>query len=321
MPTITDIPGLLVGHAHDSEALTGVTVVLAPVGTVGGVDVRGGAPGTRETDLLDPTAMVQVVHAVALCGGSAFGLEAATGVVRWLSDHGIGFPTGVRSVPIVPAAVIFDLGIGLPHHPDAAMGYAACASAATTVDEGNVGAGIGASIGKLLRGGAMKAGVGTWSATLPDGTIIGALVVCNAFGDVYAADGRLLAGARDPATGHLVDTTALIRTPRGLVALGGTPIVEHTTIAVVATNAQLTKAEATKLAQMAQDGLARAIRPVHTPLDGDTVFVLATGTHPTPPMTALGTLAADVLAQAVERSVVMATALGGLPSIHELRNR
>src|SRR5688500_5487037 len=174
-PAITDVPGVLVGHAQDLVALTGCTIVLATEGATGGVDVRGGAPGTRETDLLDPTAMVSVVHAIALCGGSAFGLAAATGVVEWLREHAIGFDAGVAKVPIVPAAVIFDLGIGRADRwADAAMGYAACAAASAIVAEGCVGAGTGATVGKLLgQAGAVKSGIGTWSETLADGTLIG----------------------------------------------------------------------------------------------------------------------------------------------------
>ena len=215
-PAITDVPGVLVGHAQDLEALTGCTVVLTAEGAAGGVDVRGGAPGTRETDLLDPTAMVAVVHAIALCGGSAFGLAAATGVVEWLRERAIGFDTGVAKVPIVPAAVIFDLAIGRADRwADAAMGYAACAAAGATVAEGCVGAGAGATVGKLLGpAGAVKSGVGTWSETLADGTVIGALVVCNAWGDIYRqADGQIIAGTRDPQSGRLIDSMALLRQP------------------------------------------------------------------------------------------------------------
>ncbi len=321
-PTITDVPGLLVGHAQDLEALTGCTVVLATEGATGGVDVRGGAPGTRETDLLDPTAMVSVVHAIALCGGSAFGLAAATGVVEWLRERAIGFDAGVAKVPIVPAAVIFDLGIGRADRwADAAMGYAACAAASITVAEGCVGAGAGATVGKLLGpAGAVKSGVGTWSETLADGTVIGALVVCNAWGDICRqADGQIIAGTRDPQSGRLIDSMALLRQPGYQAAVGAT--AQNTTLAVIATDARLSKAEATKLAQMAQDGLARAIRPVHTPFDGDTVFTLATGRRAGPPLAILGAIAADVLAHAIERSVLEAAGMGGLPAARDLSGR
>src|SRR5215211_6592566 len=247
---ITDVPGVLVGHAQDLEALTGCTVVLTPDGATGGVDVRGGAPGTRETDLLDPTAMVSVVHAITQCGGSAFGLAAATGVVEWLRERAIGFDTGVAKVPIVPAAVIFDLGIGRADRwPDAAMGYAACAAAGPTVAEGCVGAGTGATVGKLLGpAGAVKSGVGTWSETLADGTVIGALVVCNAWGDIYRqTDGQIIAGTRDPQSGQLIDSIALLRQPAYQAAVSAAA-AQNTTLAVIATDARLSKAEATKLA-------------------------------------------------------------------------
>ena len=325
-PTITDVPGVLVGHAQDVEALTGCTVVLVPDGATGGVDVRGGAPGTRETDLLDPTATVAVVHAITLCGGSAFGLTAATGAVEWLRERAIGFDVGVAKVPIVPAAVIFDLGIGRADRwPDAAMGYAACAAATPTVAEGCVGAGTGATVGKLLGPpGAVKGGVGTWSEMLADGTLVGALAVCNAWGDIYRqADGRIIAGTRDPQSGLLIDSMALLRQPDYLAAANAASrdsAGQNTTLAVIATDARLSKAEATKLAQMAQDGLARAIRPSHTPFDGDTVFTLATGRRTGPPLAILGAIAADVLARAIERSVLEATSLGGVPAARDLKS-
>lgn len=318
-PSITDVPGVLAGHAQDDEALTGCTVILAPEGAIGAVDVRGGAPGTRETDLLSPVATVNTVHAVALCGGSAFGLAAAAGVMQWLAERGIGFPTGIRPVPIVPAAVIFDLAIGrADRFADAAMGYAACEAAGATVGEGCVGVGLGATVGKI-RGmqHAMKSGIGMWSERLADGTTVGALAVCNAFGDVYdERNGRLLAGARAD-DGSFADAMALLRgagsaSPWSVSAEG-----QNTTLAVVATDARLTKAEATKMVQMAQDALARTIRPVHTPFDGDTVFVLATGRRASPGVLLLGAIAADVLARAIERSVTQAWSLGGVPGMRQ----
>ncbi|MCS6940547.1 MAG: P1 family peptidase [Roseiflexaceae bacterium] len=318
-PSITDVPGVLAGHAQDDAALTGCTVILTPEGAVGAVDVRGGAPGTRETDLLSPMATVDVVHAVALCGGSAFGLAAATGVVQWLAERGIGFPTGIRPVPIVPAAVIFDLAIGsADRFADAAMGYAACNAAGATVSEGCVGVGIGATVGKI-RGMqyAMKAGVGVWSERLADGTTVGALAVCNAFGDVYdERSGRLLAGVRAD-DGSLADTMALLRGAGPASPWQASAEGRNTTLAVVATDARLTKAEATKVAQMAQDALARTIRPVHTPFDGDAVFVLATGRRASPGVLPLGAIAADVLARAIERSVTQAWSLGGVPGMRQ----
>lgn len=324
-PAITDVPGVLVGHAQDAEALTGCSVVLMPHGAVGGIDVRGGGPGTRETDLLNPVSTVAEMHAVALCGGSAFGLAAASGVVDWLYEQGIGYNVGISRVPIVPAAVIFDLRLGRADRwADTAMGYAAAAAATSSPpDEGCVGVGMGASVGKILgQQAAVKSGVGTWSERLVDGTIIGALVVTNAFGDVRRADGTILAGARDLERGGFADAMQLLRQahiqsrfpPRAV----SDTAVSNTTLAVVATNAKLDKAETTRLAQMAQDGLPRMIRPIHTPFDGDAVFGLSVGTHPAPHLTVLGSIAADVVAHAIERSVTEATAAGGLPAMRDL---
>ncbi len=319
-PAITDVPGILVGHAQDDTALTGCTVVLALAGAVGGVDVRGGGPATRETDLLNPVAHVSVVHAIALCGGSAFGLAAATGVVEWLRERQIGYPTRIRPVPIVPAACIFDLAVGSADHwADATMGYAACQSAGITMAEGCVGVGAGASVGKLMgMQAAMKSGVGTWSETLADGTVVGALAVCNAGGDIYdEARQQIIAGVRDLERGGFAGAMALLRTPALQAALARPPTGENTTLAVVATDARLTKVEATKLAQMAQDALPRTLRPVHTPSDGDAVFTLATGLRQGPNIGILGAIAADVLARAIERSGQQATAAGGLPAARD----
>lgn len=318
VPAITDVQGVVVGHAADAEALTGVTVVLTPDGATAGVDVRGGAPGTRETDLLDPVNLVQQVHAVVLTGGSAFGLAAATGVVSWLHERGYGFDVGLTKVPIVPAAVIFDLGVGRPDvWPDATMGYAACMAAEASVAEGSVGAGIGATVGKV--GGmatAMRGGVGTWSETLANGVTVGALVVVNAFGDVVDGQGRIVAGARGPGQ-SLIGTGALLRSGVARQSFADAA-GQNTTIAVVATDARLDKAAATRLAIMAQDGLARAIRPAHSPFDGDTVFALATGVYDAPPLVTLGAVAADVLATAIVRAVQMATAVAGIPAARDM---
>lgn len=321
--TITDVPGILVGHSSDSDAITGCTVVLAPTGVVGAVDVRGGGPGTRETDLLNPAAGVQEVHAIALCGGSAFGLAAATGVVAWLHERGYGYPTMITRVPIVPGAVIFDLGIGRSDRwATAELGYAACEAASPTVAEGCVGVGTGASVGKILGGAhAMKSGIGTWSETLPDGTVVAALVVCNAFGDVYDEHQHIIAGARDPSGAGFANTMHLLR-QRQMIDLFAQPrraaSTEHTTLAVIATNAQLDKAAATRVALMAHDGLAQSIRPVHTPFDGDSVFVLATGAQPAPHLTILGSIAAEVVATATRRAITTATGMGGLPAHADL---
>jgi L-aminopeptidase/D-esterase-like protein len=315
--TLTAIDGIRVGHAADQDALTGCTVILLPDDTVAGVDVRGGAPGTRETDLLDPTAMMQAVNAICLTGGSAFGLAAATGVMEWLRERGIGFLAGEVRVPIVPAAVIFDLAVGRSDRwPDAAMGYAACEAAnGDPVIEGCVGAGTGAAVGKVLGlSQATKSGIGSAAFTLPDGTTIAALAVTNAFGDVRSdSTGQIIAGARRP-DGAWLDTAALFRTQSLQVRGTGS----NTTIAIVATDAQLSKAECSKLAQMAQDALARSIRPIHTPLDGDTVFAVATGRKPATHLAVLGSVASDVLAEAIERSVLHATSVAGLPAVRDL---
>lgn len=311
--TLTAVAGVRVGHAQDLEALTGCTVVLLPPASTCGVDVRGGAPGTRETDLLAPAAMVQHIHALCLSGGSAFGLAAATGVVQWLYERGVGFETGLARVPIVPAAVIYDLGLGsAARWPDAAMGYAACqAASADPVAEGSVGAGTGATVGKLLgMARATKGGLGSAAQRLPSGVTVAALAVTNPFGDVRRdADGQILAGARAPDGGFLDSSRALLE-DRQLLGSGGL----NTTLGVVITDAALDKSACQRLAQMAQDALARTIRPIHTPFDGDIVFAAATGAHPPPHLTLLGSLAADVLARAIERSVLAAAPLGGLPA-------
>ncbi len=301
-------------------ALTGCTVVLCPAGAVGGVDQRGGAPGTRETDPLRPLHIVQKAHAVVLAGGSAFGLEAATGVVRYLEERGIGFDMRVARVPIVPAAILFDLGIGRSDvRPDAAMGYAACLAANDgPVAEGNVGAGAGATVGKVLGlPQAMKAGVGTASVDLGGGLIVGALVAVNAFGDVMdPRTGHILAGARRPDGTGFADTLSVLRE-----RVSGPPLrfgaPGNTVIGVVATNANLTKEGANKVAQMAHDGIARAVRPAHTMFDGDTLFALATG-QVEADVNTVGAFAAEVVAQAIVRAVLTATPAGGLPAYASL---
>ncbi|MEY3613797.1 MAG: hypothetical protein RJB14_3519 [Pseudomonadota bacterium] len=281
--SIVDVPGLQVGHFTLAERLTGCSVVLTPDGAVGAVDVRGAAPGTRETDLLDPSNLVDKVHAVLLSGGSAFGLDAATGVVRWLEEQGIGFETGYGRVPIVPAAVLFDLpvvreGDNPTARPNAEAGYAACEAASTAPPAaGNVGAGAGACVGKLFGlDRCMKGGIGNASVRVGP-WVVGALVACNAVGDVIdPATGQILAGARTADGQNLLDTQrAFLQGERSNRPLPGT----NTTIGVVATNATLTKAQAKRLAMSAHDGLARSIRPAHTTLDGDTLFALATGTE------------------------------------------
>ena len=322
--TITDIAGIEVGQVQDDEALTGCTVILCRKGAVAGVDVRGSAPGTRETDLLDPVNLVEKVHAVMLAGGSAFGLDAASGVMRYLDENGIGFDTGADKVPIVPAAILFDLNIGRGDiRPDAKMGYRAAFSASSDAPaEGNVGAGAGATVGKIFGlKSAMKAGVGTASMHA-GGLVVGALVAVNAFGDVIdPRTGQIIAGARSTNLGPLKlgqegyfgDTLEFMKTFIGHTVLGFATKT-NTVIGVVATNASLTKAEATKVAQMAQDGVARAIRPAHTMLDGDTTFALATGEKKNDPST-VGAFAAEVMAQAIIRAVQKAAPSGGLPGL------
>ena len=302
--SITDVLGILVGHFSDTRRPTGCSVVIAPDGAVGGVDVRGAAPGTRETDLLHPSNLVEQVHAVLLAGGSAWGLDAATGVMRWLEEHGYGLPVRYGLVPIVPAAVLFDRPMGDARiRPDAHAGYAACVAASrNTPAEGNVGAGSGALVGKLFGiDRAMKGGIGSAAVTL-GGVTVGALVACNALGDVVDPDnGQVIAGARTEDGRSLLGIRRAIlagEQPRPLLA--GT----NTTLAVLATDAVLTKAQAQRLAQAAHDGLARSINPVHTMSDGDTVFALGTGKAGTMPgMMVLSTLAAEVTARAVLRAV------------------
>ncbi|MEZ4660039.1 MAG: P1 family peptidase [Caldilineaceae bacterium] len=300
--SLTDISGLRVGHWTDAAAATGCTVILCPEGAVAGVDVRGGAPGTREIALLDPVCTVDRVNAVLLTGGSAFGLAAADGVVRWLEEHGYGFDVGVAKVPIVPAAVLFDLVMGDPNvRPDAAAGYAACvAASAGTVAEGNVGAGTGATVGKMLGlDRASKGGLGTASRQLGQGIVVAALVAVNAIGSVIdPATQRVIAGARlDDGTFASPRQTIESQLSHANLFPGA-----NTTIAVVATNVALTKTEATKVAQMAHDGLARVINPIHTASDGDTVFALSLGNQ-SAPASLIGAVAAEMLSEATLRAV------------------
>jgi L-aminopeptidase/D-esterase-like protein len=317
---ITDVEGIEVGHYTDLEAVTGCTVVLCRDGAVAGVDVRGSAPGTRETDLMRPLSLVQQVHGVVLSGGSAYGLDVACGVMRWLEERGIGFDVGVGVVPIVPAAVLFDLGIGRADvRPGAEAGYATCQVAGCgPVTEGSIGAGTGATVGKLLGPTfALKSGIGTASRRIAGGLTVGALVAVNAFGDVVdPSTGHLVAGPRNPDGGGLVETVGRLHGDLSQTMLG---LATNTTIAVVATDAVLTKEGANKVAQMAHDGLAQAIRPVHTMWDGDTVFGLATGKRGVPgEVSVLGSVAASVLAEAVVRAVRQATTLGGIPSVSDV---
>ncbi len=320
--TLTAVEGLKVGHVTLAARPTGCTVVLAEQGAVAAVDVRGGAPGTRETDLLDPVNMVQQVHAIVLAGGSAFGLDAASGTVKYLEERGIGFDVRIAKVPIVPAAILFDLGFGgdAKIRPTADCGYKAAAAATSDpVQEGNVGAGAGATVGKMGGPGrATKAGIGSSAIVMADGLVVAALVAVNAVGDIVdPATGQVLAGVRTEDGKRFADARAIVR--RGELVINEHPI-ENTTIGVVATNARLTKVQAKKIAQMAHDGYARAIAPVHLPDDGDTIFSMATGRwEGTVNLSRLGALAADVMARAIVRAATEARGLGGLPSSRDLR--
>ena len=318
---LTAVDGIKVGHHTLAARPTGCTVIVAEKGAVGGVDVRGSAPGTRETDLLDPVNTVQQLHAVVLTGGSAYGLDTASGVMQYLEERQIGFRIGGGVVPIVPAAVIFDLGIGdFKVRPDKACGYDAARSASTApVDEGNVGAGAGATVGKMAgRGRAMKGGLGSAHIALPDGTVVAALVVVNAVGDVIdPSTGRTVAGARTAEGNRLLDVRTILR---GLSDAPAEPSIENTTIGVVATNARLTKAQAKKFAQMAHDGMARAIVPAHTSMDGDTIFSLGTGTRDGEAnIDRIGALGAEAMATAIVRAVRAAKGIPGFPAASDLR--
>jgi len=319
---ITDVEGLRVGHATDLVGVTGCTVVLCGGGVVGGVDVRGSAAGTRDVEPLRPLHLVDVVHAVLLTGGSAFGLAAAEGVMRFLREREVGFRIrpGGPPIPIVPAAVIFDLGIGDPQaYPGPDMGYKACLEASDgEFERGNVGAGTGATVGKLLGiARATMGGLGTASIGSSDGAVVvGALVVVNAFGDVVdLKDGKVVAGSRSPHMGGFVNTASALRES----GMRSGQASHATTIGVVATNIRLDKGGAVKVAQMAQDGLARVISPVHTMYDGDTMFAVAPAGGPTPAeVTRLGSMAAEAVALAVMDAVREAKGVGGVPAARTL---
>lgn len=318
MNSLTDVPGIRVGHATNLEAATGCTVVLCPDGTVGGVDQRGGAPGTRETDLLRPMHMVQNVNAILLAGGSAYGLAAADGVMRYLEEKGFGFKaqSGVV-VPIVPSAILFDLAVGRSDiRPDAAMGYAACQAASSdTVEQGTVGAGTGCRVGSGMGNEfATKGGIGTASVDLGDGLIVAALIAVNAVGDIVDESGKIIAGMRQPPDGK--SFVGSLNMMRAMSRMVDTPNAANTVIGVVATNAKLTKEQVNKVAQMAQDGIAQAIRPAHTMFDGDTLFALATGEIPAN-VNAIGAFAAETVAAAIRSAVQNATSLAGVRSLKD----
>ena len=317
---ITDVEGLKVGHFTDSRRPTGCTVVLCEDGAVTSVDVRGSGPGTRETDLLDPVHEVEEAHAILLSGGSAFGLDAAAGVMRYLEEHDIGYVTPFAKVPIVPAAILYDLRLGDPKiRPDAEAGYKACQNARSgRFPEGSVGAGAGATLGKLQPGLPMKGGIGTSSLTLDAGVTIAALVAVNCVGNVIDPDnGQIIAGSRSPNGRGFVNAVEWSRS--GVITDSG-----NTTIGVVATNVSLKKTALKKIAQMSHDGMARVINPVHTPWDGDTLFAMSTGTSSaTIDVGRLGTLAAEVVSQAILRAIKLATsfpAYPDYPSWQDMRN-
>jgi L-aminopeptidase/D-esterase-like protein len=301
--TLTAVPGIRVGHATDPIGLTGCTVILCGAsGAIGGVEQRGGAPGTRETDLLRPMHLVQHVHAVLLAGGSAFGLAAADGAMRYLRERGVGYDTRVARVPIVPAAILFDLAVGRSDvYPDAEMGYVACLTATEEpVAEGRIGVGTGCTAGKALGSvSASSTGVGSAAVELSGGLIVAALIAVNPFGDVVDEAGHILAGTRLP-DGRFADTLAVMRR----MAQKALDDPGATVIGVVATNARLDKEQVNKVAQMAHDGLARAIRPAHTMFDGDTIFALATG-EVVADVNLVGAYAAEVVAEAIRRGATV----------------
>jgi len=320
--SIIDIKGIKVGQSQDPSALTGCTVVISENGSVGGVSQRGGAPGTRETDLLHPTHSVQKVHSVLLSGGSAFGLDAAAGVMQFLEERNIGFPVGPTVVPIVPSAILFDLDIG-DHtvRPDKEMGYKACLNASEEKPfEGNHGAGMGATVGKILGGSqVMKSGIGTASMTIGNGIVIGAIIAVNAFGDVVE-DGKIIAGARTLRKGpvrvgaesYFADTREVMQSFAGRKILSFAAR-KNTVIGVIATNAELTKEEANYLADIASNGISKAIQPAFTMFDGDTLFSLATGKIKAD-INLVAAYAPDVVAQAIINGVKSAASISGIPS-------
>ena len=322
--SIVDVAGIKVGQVEDLMACTGCTVILCEKGAIAGVDQRGGAPGTRETDLLRPMHLVEKIHAVVLAGGSAFGLDAASGVMQFLEEKNVGFNTGVARVPIVPAAVIFDLAIGDPKvRPDAKMGYSACLQANQNKPlEGNHGAGMGATVGKIFGiPWAMKSGVGTASLSIGNGIVVAALMVVNAFGDVSDPESRrIIAGARQIGSGRNsfkpADTMESLKSITGRTSISFAT-AQNTIIGVVATNAHLTKDEANKVAQMAQNGIAATIRPAHTMLDGDTIIALSLGSRKSD-VSIIGAFSALAVEKAILSGTRAARSINDLPAAFDL---
>ena len=317
---ITDVNGIRVGHFTDGRRPTGCTVVLCEGGAVGGVDVRGAAPGTRETDLLDPLNLVEKVHAIVLSGGSAFGLDTASGVMRYLEEKNIGFETRSAKVPIVPAAILYDLGVGDPKvRPDSTAGYKACEAARPgELEEGSVGAGAGATIGKAGGGSPMKGGIGTASIKLPNGLVVGAVVAVNSVGNVIdPKTGKIVAGSRMRDGKGFIDIIEAYRSGKS----GNENVGQATTIGVVATNAAgFTKAQMKKIAAMSHDGVARAINPAHTMGDGDTMFAISTATSTVRgDVTMIGALAAEAVSEAILRAVMRAKSVPGFPSYSDIQ--
>ncbi|UPA30389.1 P1 family peptidase [Terrisporobacter glycolicus] len=316
---ILDVKGLKVGQIEDTDALTGCTVVICEEGATCGVDVRGSAPGTRETDLLDPINSVQKVHAVVLSGGSAFGLESTCGVSKYLEEKNIGFDVGVCKVPIVTGAVLFDLGVGdYKVRPDKEMGYKACLNASETeLKQGNYGAGCGATVGKIKGlNYVTKGGIGSCSIKLDNGIVVSALIAVNAFGDIYE-DGKVIAGVLNDDKTKLLNTYEIMKS--GFVK-GGFKI-DNTTIGIVATNAKLTKAQCKKISQMAHDGYAKSIFPIHTPHDGDAIFTMSTGKiQVDSDIALLGSLAAEVVEKSIINAIKNAKNIKNIISYNELEN-
>jgi L-aminopeptidase/D-esterase-like protein len=314
---ITDIEGIKVGHASDFKGYTGCTVILCEKGAVCGIDIRGSASGTRQTDALNVSHIVEEIHGILLAGGSSFGLDAASGVVRYLEERNVGFDVGVARIPIVPSAVIFDLGLGNPKaRPTPDMGYEACLKAGNEVEEGSVGAGTGATVGKIFESPrAMKGGIGTSSLAMPDGLKVAALVVVNAFGDIIDnVTGKIIVGLRKSEdSSEFANTSKQIKEGAVKKQFG----IVNTTLGVVATNATFNKREITKIAQMAQGGLIKTISPVHTTFDGDLVFALATGELETD-INKVGVLAEFVLAEAIKRAVKKADGFGIIPAFRDI---
>jgi L-aminopeptidase/D-esterase-like protein len=314
---ITDIEGIQVGHASDFEGYTGCTAILCGGGAVCGIDVRGSAAGTRQVDALNISHIVEEIHAILLCGGSSFGLDAATGVARFLEERGVGFDVGLTKIPIVPTAVIFDIAFGNPRaRPTAAMGYEACLNAGEKVREGSVGAGTGATVGKLFEvPRAMKGGLGTSSIAMPDGLTVAALVVVNAFGDIIDnVTGRIIAGLRTAEDGlHFANTVTCLKQGYTKRQFG----LVNTTLGVVATNARFNKRDITKVAQMAQAGLIKTINPVHTTFDGDLIFAISKGDHQAD-INNVGVLSEFVVSEAIKRAIKKADGFGLVPAFKDI---